>query len=152
MTEEIREHFLQNLGDYEGNGPVPHGDLDTVKADIEGLPREISRLFREDVYALTGLYEAIHGHAKKTVREIDAILAQTKSGRDKAGGDEMGPYVRLEGALVSLVSDYRFKLKPAEVPADLNHQELLQKKRKDMLERLFQLFHHLVEGELFRPA
>jgi len=49
------------------------------------------------------------------------------------------PYVRIEDVLVSLVSDHRFELKTATSAADPNRKDLLLERRKEMLDRLFDL-------------
>jgi hypothetical protein len=139
MIAEVREHFEEHLRDYRQHGPIPREYLENVRNTLEGLTKEISRFFREDVYALAGLYEAIHDHAQKAARELDALLAQSKNKKEKGAEDDAGLYVRGEGVLVSLVSDFRFELKTAESPADSTSKDLLREKRRDMLERLFDL-------------
>ena len=139
LIEEVREHFREHLRDHLRRGPVSRQYVDTVRNEVAELSKEISRLIREDVFALTGLYEAIHDHAQKTARELDSLLEQTKGKRGKDGENDTGLYVRLEGVLVSLVSDYRFELKAAEYPADPARTGLLREKRKELLDRLFEL-------------
>ncbi|MGE5807849.1 MAG: hypothetical protein ACM32I_01845 [Nitrospirota bacterium] len=139
MIEEMRARLKENLSDYQSDGPAPRHDPEALNDDIEQLSNEVSRLFREDVYALASLYEAVHDHAHKTAAAIDALLAQTKDTKDKGGGDETRIYVRLEGVLVSLVSDFHFELKPAASPAGPNRIELVRETRNEMLGRLFEL-------------
>ena len=139
MIGEVREHFKEHLRDYQQRGPIPRRYLETVRNDVEELSKEISRFFREDVYAFAGLYESIHDHAQKTVRELDALLAQIKNKKGKGAEDDTGTYEQVEGVLVSLVSDYRFELKAAKAPADSARADLLLEKRREMLDRLLEL-------------
>ena len=139
MIGEVREHFKEHIRDYQQHGPIPRRYLETVKNDVEELSKEISRFFREDVYAFAGLYESIHDHAQKTARELDALLAQMKNKKGKGAEDDTGTYVQIEGVLVSLVSDCHFELKAAKAPTDSAHTDLLLGKRREMLDRLFEL-------------
>jgi hypothetical protein len=139
VIEEVREQFKEQLRDYRRHGPIPRQYLETVRNDLEDLSKEISRFFREDVYALAGLYEAIHDHAQKTARELEVLLAQTGNKKDKGAENDTVPYVRIEDVLVSLVSDHRFELKTATSAADPNRKDLLLERRKEMLDRLFDL-------------
>lgn len=139
MIKAMRERFKENLRDYQSDGPVPSRDSQVPEDNIEYLSNEISRLFREDVYALATLYEAVHDHAHKTAAAIDALLAQTKGAKNQGGGDGTRIFARLESVLVSLVSDFHFDLKPPASPAGPGRMEFLRETRKEMLELLFEL-------------
>ncbi|HSB34362.1 MAG TPA: hypothetical protein VLG39_07890 [Nitrospirota bacterium] len=138
MIEVVTERLKENLKDYQSDGTIPRRDPEVPDDDVEHLSNEISRLFREDVYTLATLYEAVHDHAHKTAAAIDALLAQMGA-KNKGGGEETRTFVRLEGILVSLVSDFHFDLKPAASPAGTDRMEVLRETRKEMLGLLFEL-------------
>lgn len=139
LIEDIKTHFKEHLKDSLRHGPITKQYLETVKKDVAVLSKEIAVILREDVYALTRLYEAIHDHAKKIAYEIDALMAKIKSKRDKSYEDDRELFAQVERVLVSLISDYRFELKTTELRTGTTHKDILIEKRKEMLGHLFEL-------------
>ena len=88
------------------------------------------------MFALTGLYETIHGHVKKSAQELSDLL-EGLSGVKKDGLEEEGAVLqKIEQSLVSLVSDCRFELKLADVRTSTAHENILLEKRKEMSDYL----------------
>jgi len=148
LIEDIKTQFKERLRDSLHQGLITRQHLESVKEDVNLLSKEISALIREDVYAMTGLFEAIHGHAKKIAREIDALLAQTGGRENKGFDEEAGLFAQIERALVSLLSDYRFELKAAEIRTRTAYEDIFLEKRREMLAYLFDL----LEKERRTPA
>jgi hypothetical protein len=141
LIEEIKTHFKEHLKDSLRHGTITKQYLQTVKEDVDILSKEISAIFREDVYALTGLYEAIHDHTKKTIHEIDTLLVNIKSKEDKSFEDDKELMTQLEQVLISLVSKYHFNLTTIEVRSETAYKDILVQKRKEMLDHLFEVLH-----------
>ena len=139
MVEDIKTHFKEHLKDSLRRGPITKQYLESVKKDVAVLSKEISALLREDVYALTRLYEAIHDHAKKVAREINALTEKIKGRKNSSYEDGRELFMQVEQVLVSLISDYQFQLKTTETRSDTAHKNILLGKRKEMLDHLFEL-------------
>ena len=141
LIEEIKTHFKEHLKDSLHHGPITKQHLETVKNDVAILSKEISAIVREDVYALTGLYEAIHDHMKKISHEIDSLMTKIKSKKSISFEDDRELLAQVEQALVSLISDCHFELKATEYRTETAHEDILLEKRKEMLDYLFELLH-----------
>jgi hypothetical protein len=141
LIEEIKTHFKEHLKDTLHHGPITKQHLETVKNDVAMLSKEISAIVREDVYALTGLYEAIHDHVKKIANEIDTLMAKIKIMKSVSFEDNRELLAQVEQALVALMSDYHFELKATEFRTVTAHKDILLEKRKEMLDHLFELLH-----------
>ncbi len=139
LIEDIKAHFKEHLKDRLREGPITKQYLETVKHDVVVLSKKISSLFREEAHALTKLYEAIHGHVKKTAGEIDLLMAKTESTRDRRFEDDRDICTRVEQALVSLISDYRFELETIDVRTETAHENILLEKRNEMSDILLEL-------------
>jgi hypothetical protein len=139
LIEDIKTQLKDRLRDSLHQGSISRQHLESVKVDVNLLLKEISARIREDVYAMTGLFEAIHGHAKKIAREIDALLAQTGGTGNKGFEEEAGLFSRIERALVLLVSEYRFELKTAEISTQTAYEDIFLEKRREMLDHVLEL-------------
>lgn len=139
LIEDIKAQFKDRLRDALQEGSLTHQDLERVKEDVNLLSKEISALIREDVFAMTGLFEAIHDHAKKIAREIDTLLKQIRGAANKGFEEEAALFSRIERALVSLVSEYHFELKAAEIRTQTVYVDIFLQKRREMLAYLFDL-------------
>ena len=106
--------------------------------ELDMLSTEMSALVREDADALTALYETIHDHIQKSVHDLDALLGEIagKKGERVQEGTEL--FKRVEQVLVSLISDYRIEPKLSRIQTDTAHQDIIRKKRKEMLGYLFE--------------
>ena len=141
MIEGIKTHFKEHLKDSLRHGPIAKQHLETVKKDVAMLSKEISAILREDVFALTGLYEAIHDHTKKIAHEIDTLMDKMKSNKNKSFEDDKELFAQVEQVLVSLISEYHFELTVKEIRTGTAHEDILLEKRKEMLDHLFELLH-----------
>ena len=139
LIEDIKAQFKDRLRDSLQQRSLTRQDLESVKEDVNLLSKEIAVLIREDVYAMTGLFEAIHGHAKKIAREIDNLLTQTRGKEDKGFEEEAQLFAQIERVLVSLVSEYHFELKAAEIRTQTAYEDIFLEKRREMLAYLFAL-------------
>ncbi len=132
LINDIHAEFQARLGESLLGG----ADDPAVTQEVAALSQELSALMREDVYALTGLFEAIHDHAKKISGLIDALLPRITAAD---GNDDLAPFEELEQVLVALISDFRFDLKIAALGAEMRHAGLLREEREEMLDRLLDL-------------
>lgn len=136
LIEDIKEYFKEQLRDALHSGPVSKEQLETVKRDVAKLSEEIADLLREDVYALTRLFEAIHDHVKKSRVEIDDL--RTGSTKNTDYENERKLFAQIERYLVSLVSDFHFELKAIAIRSETAYENILVKKRKEIVDRLFE--------------
>ena len=139
LIEEIKTHFKEHLKDSLHHGPIANQYLETVKKDVDRLSKEISVILREDVYALQNLYESIYDHTKKIAREIDTLMDKFKSRKGKNFEDDWGLLKQVEQVLISLISEYHVELTTTEIRTETAHEDILWEKRKEMLDRLFEL-------------
>jgi hypothetical protein len=139
LIEDLKKQFKEQLRDSLHNGLLTKEHLETVKKDVDTLSKEIVALLRDDVYALTGLLEAVHDHAKKFADEINDLTARIVNGGDVSLETQGKLYEQIGHVLVRLVSDYRFDLKMAAIHTATGYEDILIEKRKEMLDRLFAL-------------
>jgi hypothetical protein len=139
LIEDIKTHFKDQIRDYLQHGPVTKEYLDSTKETVAQLSKQVSLQVNEDIYALTGLYEAIHDHAVRFAARLDPLVKQIgTSGADLERDKEL--FLRLESELLGVVSDFHFEIKPPHNVADVKEQEtILQEKRREMLNRLFEI-------------
>jgi len=141
LIEDIKTQFKEHLKDSLHRGAIDKQYLETAKKDVATLSKEISAIFREDVYALTGLYEAIYDHAKRIAREIDALIENVKKKKSQSFDDDRELFEQIEQVLVSLISEYHFELAMTEIRTETAHEDILLEKRKEMLDHLFELLY-----------
>jgi uncharacterized protein YeeX (DUF496 family) len=139
LIQDIKDQFKDRLKDSLQRGPVSQQQLEEAKRDVTVLSREISALVREDVYALTALYEAVLEHARHFAGSIADLLAANRGGQDNSGQGDLAIFTELEQVLVSLIKDHRFELKAAAVRSETVHEDVLREKRREMLDRIFAL-------------
>jgi hypothetical protein len=140
LIGDIKEQTKASIKDSLLLGPVPRQRLEDAKKDVDILSREITAIVREDIYTMTGLYEAILEHVRRTAGEIDGLLAKTRGGRNDRGDQDLAVFMQIEQALVKLIRDYRFELKASEVRSESAHEDVLRKKRHDLLDGIFAQF------------
>jgi hypothetical protein len=136
LIEDLKTQIKEHLRDSLQAGPVTRQYAETLKQDVSVLSKELSDLVRNDIYAVTRLFESIHDRSKSVVHEIESLLATPKvmTGDIK---DERAHFSRLEQTLVSLVSECRFDFKPAAVRSETPHEQLLTEKRRELLDHVF---------------
>ena len=139
MIEDIKTHFKEHLKDSLRRGPVAAQYMENIKKDVALLSREISSMYRDDIYALTTLFEAVHDHAGNTAREIDILMAKTGREGNKGIEDDQSRFAKIEKVLVSLISEYHFELKPAIIRSETAHEDILLINRKELLDHIFEL-------------
>jgi hypothetical protein len=139
LIEDVKAQFKEQLKNDLHYGLITKQHLETAKHDVLVLSGELSNLFKDDIYELTRLYEAIYDHLKKTVKEIDAVMAEVGRRKDKRLEEDVDLFAEIEKILVSLVSDYQFELKAAEVRSKTGYESILLEKRKEMIDHLFEL-------------
>jgi len=140
LIEDVKEHFKNSFKDALKYGPVSRQQLEDAKKDVAMLSREITALVREDIYALTRLYEAIHEHVQRITGVIDGLLAKTGGDRDDPGEQDVKVFAEIEKSLVALINDYCFELKAGTVRSATAHVDVLREKRRDLLDSIFALF------------
>ena len=140
LIGDIKEQIKASIKDSLQLGPVPRQLLEDAKKDVDVLSREITAIVRQDIYAMTGLYEAIHEHVRRTAGAIDGLLAKTGGGRDDRGDQDLAVFMQIEQALVTLIRDYCFELKVGVVRSESAHEDVLRKKRHDLLDGIFAQF------------
>ncbi len=137
--EDIKANFKESLRDRLHQGRLTKEDLETVKNDVAVLSKEITELQRENVSALTKMYDAVRNYALNSAREIDKMLAKIESTKTRSVDDDKELFAEAEQQLVSLLTGFHFELEQPELRRGVLHEELLLGKRKDMLDSLFAL-------------
>ncbi len=140
LVGDIEEQFKDSIKDPLQGGPVTRQQLEDARKDVTVLAREIAALVREDIYALTGLYEAIHEHVRRRSGAIDVLLAKTGGGRDDRGDQDLTVFTEIEQVLVALIRDYRLELNAGIVRSETAYDGVLREKRRYLLDHIFTLF------------
>jgi hypothetical protein len=139
LIEDVKTQFKEQLKNDLHYGLITKQHIETAKHDVLILSKELSNIFKDDVYELTRLFEAIYDHLKKTIKEIDAVMTEIGRRKDKRLEEHVDLFAEIEKILVSLISDYQFELKAAEVRSKTGYENILLEKRKEMIDHLFDL-------------
>lgn len=139
LIEDIKTQFKEQLRDSLHQGSITKEDLEIAKKDVATLSQEMSTLFKDDVFALTGLFEAIHDHTRKSALAITALAEKLNSKKDPSQDEYREVFTQLEQALVSLVSGFHFEMKTPRIHTETAYQSILAEKRKETLDYLFAL-------------
>jgi hypothetical protein len=138
LIEDIKTHIKERLRESLRQGTITKDQLDAAKEEAAVLSKRTADLLRSDVYALSVLYEAIHGHIRNIALELDTLVAQISATRTDLEKDKM-LFDKIGQVLLSLITDYRLKLQSAEIPLETEPDIILFEKRKEMFDHLFDL-------------
>lgn len=138
LIEDIKAQIKERLRESLRQGTITREHLESAKAEVAELSKRTADLVRADVYALTGLYEAIHEHAKRIVQELDGLSPHITPKRTDLEAD-VKIFSKIEKVLVSLVTDLRFKQQPAEMQTETGQDAILFEKRKEVIDHLLDL-------------
>lgn len=138
FVEELKAYFKDRLKEALRRGPVTKQELEDAREEADMLSLELSILIREDIDALTALYDAIRDHVKKIGVDLLFLLTELggKKGSSISASTEL--YKQIEHTLVALISVYRFELLPRATHTDTEHDAVIRQKRWDMLAYLFE--------------
>jgi hypothetical protein len=136
LLESVKTRFKDKLRDTLHQGAITKELMEAAKQDMVVLSKEISALIRDDVYAVTGLFEAVHDHAKKASGEISGLLSSIESVQNVNFEEELVLYSRIEGLLISLVSEYHLTVKTTELRSETAHEDILLDVRREMLDHI----------------
>lgn len=139
LTEEIKTRFKEELRNTRDQGLVTKEALNAAKEDVAILTREMATLLREDVYALTSLYEAVHDHVDSAARNIGLLITKIEKNRNRSFEDEKERFTQIEQILISLVADFHFELKAVETHSETIHRSMLAEKRSEMIDHFIAL-------------
>ncbi len=139
IIDEIKAQFKEVLKDFLHRHQVAKQDLEDAKRVVGTLSGEISEFVRDDLKALTGLYKSIYSHARKSVQAINKLTMKTEDNEDKSLEDYRKLFVQIEGVLVSVVSEYSFEIKIKESHSETAYRDILDEKRKEMIDRVLEL-------------
>jgi hypothetical protein len=132
LVADIKDQFKQDLKDSLQRGGVTMAAVEAAQKDVAVLSKEIAALMREDVFALSSLYEAIQEHTKKIVERMERLLTQAEGVKTDSSEAAM-VFSRIEEALVTLISDLRLTFKPVMPSSGTKHGHVLEQKREEML-------------------
>jgi hypothetical protein len=133
LIEDIKSRFKEDLKDGIERGDVTKEVIAAAKRDLAVLSQEIAALMREDVYALSSLYEVIQEHTKMIVEQLAALLAERRIAKAQGLIAERNLFSRAEEALVALIADLNLVFKPVEPSSRTRHGAILEQKREEML-------------------
>jgi hypothetical protein len=140
MIEDIKTEFKERVRDaLHAGGAVTKQDLEAIKQEVSRISDRLSVLLREDIYDLTGLFEAVHDHVRKPSHEFDDCLNTFGDKKDPGFEESNELFTRAGETLVSLVSDIHFELPAPRPGEDAPHERILTEKRKEMIEYVFEL-------------
>ncbi len=135
LIEDIKNQFKDRLKESLHKGTIKKEDLEAAKEQVAALSKTTADFVRSDIYALTQLYETVHGHAKKIMQQ----LKQPGGPLHAEYEEDLQFYRNTEKILLSLVSDCRFTVKVHEIAADADQGGLLAEKRQQMFDHLVEL-------------
>jgi len=149
LIEDIKTRYRERLRDFLRHGSITQEQMDAAKEEVAGLTKQLSNLVREDVQAITVVYEAVRTHIRKVYPDLDnAAKAIEQKGHASIDEDVM-LYTQAAGHLLSLISDLHVELKPIEISSGKEQDALLLEERRAMLDYLLDL---LTRGPRSTPA
>jgi len=138
LIEDIKSCFKDRLRESLQQGSITKLHLEAAKKDVALLSKEISAQVREDVYAISGLFEAIYSHVKGKAGEINALIERIEKKAGSNFEEETLLFTQLERVLVSLLSEHQFELNLKAVRIETAYQAIFLEKRNEMLAYLFE--------------
>jgi hypothetical protein len=138
LAEEINNCFKEDLRHALSENLVTHKDLEVAKRDAAVISQEIALLLREDVQALTSLFEAIRNHTRKAMGDINTLLRWAESSKDLAFEELVNLFQKIEKVLVLLVSTHDFRVKAPATLSVTARRDILVETRAKMHHNLFQ--------------
>lgn len=139
LIEDIKMHFKERLRESLHQGTISKEQLEIAKAEVADLSKRTANLLRSDVYTMTQLYELIHGHAGKIVRELGAVNEEIRRKKHANYDDDLALYSHAGKILVALVSACRFEVKAVDISTETTNDKLLAGKRKEIFDHLVEL-------------
>ena len=119
----------QLSGDLHGPAAQNHVE---PEHDIEALYAAVSSLLRDDVYALSDMYEAIREHTMTSANRLHALIMSVN--HRKGGDDKLNLFENVEEVLISLVSNLDIAFKRPSVSAlKSEYSALLRQKREELV-------------------
>ena len=137
LVEELKTFFKDRLKEARRRGTVTVKDLDAARDEAEMLSLELSILIREDIDALTALYEDLHGHVKKIGVDLVFLLSELDGKKSASVTASTNIFKQLEQTLIALISAYGFGPQERPTHTDTEHDDLIREKRWAMLTYLF---------------
>jgi len=138
LIEDIHNYFRDLLKRALQQGKITRENLEKARDGIETITMELSSLISEDGDALTKLYETIHDNVKTVSQDIATVLADVESKKSGTVHENLKLFKRLEQVLMSLLSGCRLEIKLATTDKSTPHDNLLNAKRMEMIEYLFE--------------
>ncbi len=138
LIEGVKTSFKTQLKDTLRRRQVTKRELESAKQKLDAISMEIADFVREDIEALTTIYEAIRDHTKKTAIGIAVHLADIESKKGGSVQESRALFERLGQDLVSLISDHRLEPKKPRIRIDTPRRDFLTEKRKETLDYLFE--------------
>ncbi len=139
QIEDIKSFFKEQLRDALHHKQVTKEDLQKAREQVDVISEVLLTVIREDVNTLTTLYESIHDHVSKAAVEISFLLSSGGPGKGGVSIDRPEPFEQIGASLSRLVSAYRFELRSSQVHAEASHRQMIEEKRREMLDELFEL-------------
>jgi hypothetical protein len=136
LIDDIRERLRERTADslYGGADSTAFSEQDAAV-----LSKEMAALIRQDIYALSGLYESIHDHAADVVQKLDLLLKEVDVVKARSIDEERELFARASTVLAYLIAGHRFDLKTTEFRSETAYGDLLDDERKEMHSHLFDL-------------
>jgi hypothetical protein len=140
LIDDIKEHFRGEVRDHRQAGMVTTEYLESVKAEVADLSLRLKRQLLGDIYAVTGIYEAIYDHAKKNAAVLTELIGLAERARKDDVRRDNEVFGRIERTLVALISEVQAEAKaPAPERTEKRLDDLLWEKRREMLDHVFTL-------------
>ena len=138
LIEDIKTHFKERLKGALHQGTITKEQLEAAKEEADGLTKQTADLLHADLFTLSGLYEGVRDHVKKTVQELNGLLARLPAERAQLDEDK-AVLSEIEQVLVSLIAAVPFEQKTEAIPGETEHDKILFEKRRAFLDHLFVL-------------
>ena len=140
LNEDLKTHFKEEVRVRRDSGAVTPEYLESLKAEVAQLSQRLTQMVLGDLHAVTGVYEGLFEHAKKSAALLTDLTARAEQARKLDAYRVNRPFSELERALIALISEFRPAVKaPAPEGTGERHERLMDKLRREMLDHIFAL-------------
>jgi len=139
LIEDIKTRYRERLRDFLRHGSITQEQMDAAKEEVAGLTKQLSDLVREDVQAITAVYEAVRTHIRKIYPDLDKAAKAIELKGHASIDEDVMLYTEAAGHLLSLIADLHVELKPIDIGSGKEQDALLLEERRAMLDYLLDL-------------
>jgi hypothetical protein len=138
LLEDIKALFKARLKDALHYRTVTTDDVAKAKQEVGAIAAELRAVVQDDIVRMTAVYNRVGDHVKRSVGELDDLLAEIERTELAMEKERIILFRRIEQAMVTLISNYPEQLDPAGAGPVAAGRAIVEGKRQEVLAFLFE--------------